>query len=347
MLLRLGSTRPYRATRDLDLLRRGEATFDAIRVDLEAILPTTPVPDDGITFDPAGLVLRPMQADVVLGDRAERSARAFVIAARRQLAHARLTQRTELLLNDLGDRRIVHRIVFVTEHVTQAPNTSPRDLWLTLLDHRAELLRGFADPFEAPLHRVLSSSSASGCMPFKCARARSMLVMMSCSRARGTSEGIHRLRLCGRTHMRTEAVAPGDVDVLPHDSFEVGRYSSVREKVVGDTGGEIDEQVHVAVGSLLRTHDRTEHCDVDNAALTKFDFVGAELREDVREERHEKNLLPKGLAYNVTGAGPMIEILDDRAAAESIEWCPRWSCTSFPPHCSKYGDRASAPSRSR
>ena len=96
--------------------------------------------------------------------------------------------------------------------------------------------------------------------------------------------------------MRTEAVAPGDVDVLPHDSFEVGRYSSVREKVVGDAGGEIDEQVHVAFGSLLRTHDRTEHGDVDNAALTKFDFVGAELREDVREEQHEKNLLPRGRA---------------------------------------------------
>jgi len=108
--------------------------------------------------------------------------------------------------------------------------------------------------------------------------------------------------------MRAEAVAPGDVDVLPHDSFEVGRYSSVREKVVGDAGGEIDEQVHVAVGSLLRTRDRTEHCDVDNAALTKVDFVGAELREDVREQRHEKILLPTGLAYNVTDAGPMIEI---------------------------------------
>jgi hypothetical protein len=37
---------------------------------------------------------------------------------------------------------------------------------------------------------------------------------------------------------------------------------------------------------------------VHNAALTKFNFVGAELLEDVREERHEKNLLPRGLAYN-------------------------------------------------
>lgn len=31
MLLRLWSDRPYRATRDLDLLRRGDGAFDAIR----------------------------------------------------------------------------------------------------------------------------------------------------------------------------------------------------------------------------------------------------------------------------------------------------------------------------
>ena len=50
MLLRLWSEQPYRATRDLDLLRRGDASFDAIRADLEVIVKTT-VPDDGITFD--------------------------------------------------------------------------------------------------------------------------------------------------------------------------------------------------------------------------------------------------------------------------------------------------------
>lgn len=37
MLLRVWSDRPYRATRDLDLLRRGDGSFDAIRGDLRAI----------------------------------------------------------------------------------------------------------------------------------------------------------------------------------------------------------------------------------------------------------------------------------------------------------------------
>ncbi|HEY3380878.1 MAG TPA: nucleotidyl transferase AbiEii/AbiGii toxin family protein [Vicinamibacterales bacterium] len=43
MLLRLWSDRPYRATRDLDLLRRGDGASHAIRHDLEAIV-ATPVP---------------------------------------------------------------------------------------------------------------------------------------------------------------------------------------------------------------------------------------------------------------------------------------------------------------
>ncbi|MBD3160894.1 MAG: hypothetical protein GF346_01935 [Candidatus Eisenbacteria bacterium] len=38
MLLRLWSERPYRATRDLDLLRRGAGTDETIRSDLERII---------------------------------------------------------------------------------------------------------------------------------------------------------------------------------------------------------------------------------------------------------------------------------------------------------------------
>ena len=37
MLLRVWSDQPYRATRDLDLLRRGEDSFDAIHADLDRL----------------------------------------------------------------------------------------------------------------------------------------------------------------------------------------------------------------------------------------------------------------------------------------------------------------------
>ncbi len=50
MLLRLWSEQPYRATRDLDLLRRGEGAFDAIHADLRAIT-ATPAPPDAVEFD--------------------------------------------------------------------------------------------------------------------------------------------------------------------------------------------------------------------------------------------------------------------------------------------------------
>lgn len=54
LLLRTWSEQPYRATRDLDLLRRGDGSPDAIRRDLEAICATR-VDADGVTFDTGGI----------------------------------------------------------------------------------------------------------------------------------------------------------------------------------------------------------------------------------------------------------------------------------------------------
>jgi hypothetical protein len=50
MLLRLWSERPYRATLDLDFLRRGDGAVDAVREDLRAIVATR-VPPDAVAFD--------------------------------------------------------------------------------------------------------------------------------------------------------------------------------------------------------------------------------------------------------------------------------------------------------
>jgi predicted nucleotidyltransferase component of viral defense system len=50
LLLRIWSHQPYRATRDLDLLRRGNVTPEAIQADIEAIC-RTEVDTDGIEFD--------------------------------------------------------------------------------------------------------------------------------------------------------------------------------------------------------------------------------------------------------------------------------------------------------
>jgi hypothetical protein len=75
MLLRLWSDRPYRATRDLDLLRRGDGAFDAIRDDLHAIV-ATPVPPDAVTFDGERIEIEAIRAeDEYAGTRARLLAR--------------------------------------------------------------------------------------------------------------------------------------------------------------------------------------------------------------------------------------------------------------------------------
>ena len=50
MLLRLWTDQPYRATRDLDLLRKGDGSFAAIHSDLRAICAVA-VPADAVEFD--------------------------------------------------------------------------------------------------------------------------------------------------------------------------------------------------------------------------------------------------------------------------------------------------------
>ena len=62
MLLRLWSERPYRATRDLDLLRQGDGASDAIRDDLRAIV-VTPAPPDAVEFDGERIDLEAIRAE--------------------------------------------------------------------------------------------------------------------------------------------------------------------------------------------------------------------------------------------------------------------------------------------
>jgi hypothetical protein len=91
MLLRLWSDQPYRATRDLDLLRRGDGAFDAIRADLRAIV-GTPVPPDAVSFDGARITIEAIRAaDEQAGARA---------SVRAQCGKARLTLQIDMGLGD-------------------------------------------------------------------------------------------------------------------------------------------------------------------------------------------------------------------------------------------------------
>ena len=62
MLLRVWSDRPYRATRDLDLLRKGDGSFEAIRADIRMIC-GVPVEPDGVSFDADAVELEAIRAE--------------------------------------------------------------------------------------------------------------------------------------------------------------------------------------------------------------------------------------------------------------------------------------------
>jgi hypothetical protein len=70
MLLRLWAEQPYRATRDLDLLRKGDGSFDAIREDMRTIC-NTPVDADTVVFDAGAVRIETIRAeDEYAGTRA-------------------------------------------------------------------------------------------------------------------------------------------------------------------------------------------------------------------------------------------------------------------------------------
>ncbi|RMH21939.1 MAG: nucleotidyl transferase AbiEii/AbiGii toxin family protein [Acidobacteria bacterium] len=75
MLLRLWSDHPYRATRDLDLLRRGDGDFESIRQDLSTVV-MTPVTADAVHFETRSITVEAIRAqDEYAGARATMLAR--------------------------------------------------------------------------------------------------------------------------------------------------------------------------------------------------------------------------------------------------------------------------------
>lgn len=91
MLLRLWSDQPYRATRDLDLLRRGDGSVQAIRDDVELIC-ATPVEPDAVEFD-----AHAMQVDAVRAED-EYAGKRVILPAR--CGTARLNLQIDMGLGD-------------------------------------------------------------------------------------------------------------------------------------------------------------------------------------------------------------------------------------------------------
>ena len=90
-LLRLWSDQPYRETRDLDLLRTGDGSFDAIRSDIQMIC-ATKVEPDAVVFDPSTMRIEAIRAeDEYAGTR---------VALPARCGTARLTLQIDMGLGD-------------------------------------------------------------------------------------------------------------------------------------------------------------------------------------------------------------------------------------------------------
>ncbi len=74
MLLRLWSDQPYRATRDLDLLRKGDGSLEAVRSDIRAICAVEAEPD-AVVFDADAMRIEAIRAEDEYG-----GARATLVA---------------------------------------------------------------------------------------------------------------------------------------------------------------------------------------------------------------------------------------------------------------------------
>lgn len=86
MLFQLLADQPYRATVDLDLLRRRGAGTEDLPAEVRSILAQTVEPDDGVRFDPSSLTSEPIRAqDEYAGTRLHFAARLGVIVDRLQV----------------------------------------------------------------------------------------------------------------------------------------------------------------------------------------------------------------------------------------------------------------------
>ena len=91
MLLRLWSDQPYRATRDLDLLRKGDGSFKAIRDDIQVIC-AVPAEPDAVVFDPDA-----MRIEAIRAEEEYAGTRATLLA---KCGTARLTLQIDMGLGD-------------------------------------------------------------------------------------------------------------------------------------------------------------------------------------------------------------------------------------------------------
>jgi hypothetical protein len=97
---------------------------------------------------------------------------------------------------------------------------------------------------------------------------------------RCASEGIDCLSFRTRTHMRTQPILSSNVHVASHDRFQIVRDASIRKEVLSERWRKIDQQIDIAISTVVVARDGTEDGDVHHAARAKLRFVRAKAIEN-------------------------------------------------------------------
>src|ERR1700756_1785220 len=100
--------------------------------------------------------------------------------------------------------------------------------------------------------------------------------MMSCSVFEVASEGIDGVGRHGRTNMGFERVMADDVHRSPKESRDVFLQSHIVENGDASVRPDIDDDIEVAVRSVISACDRPEHAGVTNTACAQVGLVAAQ-----------------------------------------------------------------------
>src|ERR1700724_429721 len=100
--------------------------------------------------------------------------------------------------------------------------------------------------------------------------------MMSCSVFEAASEGIDGVGRHGRTNMGLERVTADDVHRSPKESRDVFLQSHIVENGDASVRLDVDDDIEVAVRSVISARDRSEHAGMADTACAQVGLVAAQ-----------------------------------------------------------------------
>ena len=171
-------------------------------------------------------------------------------------------------MNRRPNAPLLNVLIAVTVDAASARNLLPGDFGKPLFESGRQTARRLGNDFKAARRRVKGLVVGKECVEVETVTkriARAMLSRMSSSASRSASESIDRVGGCTRAKAWLQGFAVDHVNGALKQAGDVILQTRIVEHR-GDNGGvEVNENINVAVGSLLVTRDGTEQGGMRNA----------------------------------------------------------------------------------